>query len=81
MSVKRRQYLEHRRRKWAAGIVSLSWLMYVKVSKIRHQLKLSRAKQLENHKARALELRRRWAEVGQSKRTIIHLPSLGEVIK
>ena len=64
--------------KWAAGIVSLSWIMYAKVSKIREQLKLVRAKQLENHKARALSLRRRWREIQQSKRTIVHIPSLGE---
>jgi hypothetical protein len=78
MSVRRRQYLEHRRRKWAAGIISLSWIMYAKLSKIRHQLKLMRARQLENHKARALALRRRWAEIGKSKRSIVHIPSLGE---
>ena len=54
--------------------------MYIKVSKIRHQLKLARAKQLENHKARALALRKRWAEIEQSKRTIVHLPSLGKVV-
>ena len=78
MSIRRHQYLEHRRQKWAAGIVSLSWIMYAKVYKIRHQLKLARARQLENHKARALTLRRRWAEIGTSKRTIIHIPSLGE---
>lgn len=78
MSVKRRQYLEYRRRKWAAGIVSLSWVMYAKVSKIRQQLELVRSRQLENYKARALKLRRRWAEIGKAKRTIVHIPSLGE---
>ena len=78
MFIKRREYLEHRRRKWAAGIVSLSWIMHAKVHKIRQQLKSVRARQLENHKARAMTLRKRWTEIGRSKRTIVHIPSLGE---
>ncbi len=79
MLLKRRQYLEYRRKKWAAGVVSLSWLLFVKAYKIRDQLKALRAQQLIRHHQRATGLRRRWEELRELRRTVLHLPSLGEI--
>ena len=48
----RSSYLEYRKRKWAAGVIALTWLTYVKIGKARIKLKESRAKQLENFRQR-----------------------------
>ena len=48
----RTAYLEYRRRKWAAGVIALTWLTYVKLAKARENLKMHRAKHLENFKKR-----------------------------
>ena len=49
----RSQYLEYRRLKWAAGVIAISWIMHIKMAKMRHQLRETRARQLENFKRRA----------------------------
>lgn len=48
----RNAYLKYRRRKWAAGVIALSWLTYVKMSKARVELKKTRIRQLENFRKR-----------------------------
>lgn len=49
----RSQYLEYRRLKWAAGVIAISWIMHIKMAKMREQLRQTRAVQLENFKQRA----------------------------
>ena len=49
----RSQYLEYRRLKWAAGVIAISWIMHIKMAKMRQQLRETRARQLENFKQRA----------------------------
>jgi hypothetical protein len=35
----RTEYLEYRKKKWAAGVIAISWIMHIKMSKVREQLK------------------------------------------
>jgi hypothetical protein len=44
------KYLEFRRMKWASGVIALSWLMHIKLSRVRKQLKQSRLDLLEGHR-------------------------------
>lgn len=48
----RTAYLQYRKRRWAAGVIALTWLTYVKLSKARESLKITRQKQLENFRLR-----------------------------
>ena len=48
----RSDYLEYRRKKWAAGVIAISWVMHVKMAKVRKQLKETRAMQLEEFRRR-----------------------------
>ena len=47
MYQERGRYLEYRRKKWAAGVICISWVMSVKMSKVRKQLAATRMDQLE----------------------------------
>ena len=49
----RTKYLEYRHKKWAAGVIAISWVMNVKMAKVRKQLVNTRGDQLENFRARA----------------------------
>ncbi|XP_033124079.1 IQ domain-containing protein H-like isoform X2 [Anneissia japonica] len=73
----RMAYLEYRRKKWAAGVIAISWIMNVKMSKIRKNLKATRKHELANFKVRSEQLKKSWSKLNQSRRTVIHLPSLG----
>ena len=42
----RLRYLDYRRRKWAAGVIAISWGMNVKMAKVRKQLVDTRKDQL-----------------------------------
>lgn len=53
MHRERSAYLEHRRKKWASGVIALSWLMHLKVTRIRKQLKQSRQDLLEAFRERS----------------------------
>lgn len=73
----RRAYLAYRKRKWAAGVIALTWLTYVKMSKAREKLRSTRQKHLENFKKRQQDFARDWPRIKNSKRVIVHIPSLG----
>ncbi|BFY98989.1 hypothetical protein BsWGS_02029 [Bradybaena similaris] len=73
----RLQYLEYRRLKWAAGVIVISWIMRVKMAKMRQQLKQTRLNQLAAFKQRATRLASSWERIKNSRRVIIHIPSLG----
>ncbi|XP_022045718.2 IQ motif-containing protein H [Acanthochromis polyacanthus] len=73
----RTAYLCHCRRKWAAGIIAISWLMHAQMRRVRKTLQARRFSQLENNRSRAQHLAANWKHIQSSKRTIIHIPSLG----
>lgn len=102
------QYLEYRQKKWAAGVIAISWIMNVKMSRVRQQLQATRSDQLENFRRRAKVgtdnidaclamfippfykrwfthpdfpgvqiFTKNWDRLQNSRRVIIHIPSLG----
>ncbi|CAF1395000.1 unnamed protein product, partial [Didymodactylos carnosus] len=73
----RRAYVRLRKRKWAVGVIALTWLTYCKLSKVRRQLKVIRRRQLDFFAKKQLDLRRRWPQIQSQRRVIVHLPSLG----
>ncbi|KAL4227848.1 hypothetical protein ACF0H5_013286 [Mactra antiquata] len=73
----RSTYLEYRRRKWAAGVIAISWIMHIKMAKVRKQLKQVRLDNLENFRRRAKKFSMSWDRIKKSKRVVIHIPSLG----
>ncbi|XP_074533228.1 IQ motif-containing protein H [Halichoeres trimaculatus] len=70
-------YLHHCRRKWAAETIAMSWWMHNQMHYVREALQARRFRQLENHRSRAQHLAANWKHIQSSKRTIIHIPSLG----
>lgn len=66
-----------RKRKWAAGVLALTWLTHVKLSKVRKQLKIIRRRQIDFFKSKQVELRKRWSTISTNRRVIVHIPSLG----
>ncbi|KAM4572648.1 IQ motif-containing protein H [Odontesthes bonariensis] len=75
--VARAAYLCHCRRKWAVGIIAISWLMHAQMRRVRKNLQARRFRQLENSRSRAQHMAANWKHIQSSKRTIIHIPSLG----
>lgn len=73
----RSAYLQYRKRKWAAGVIAISWIMSCKISMVRKQLRETRKLQLRRFKMRNKEFRENWPHIKNSRRVIIHLPSLG----
>lgn len=49
----RTAYLRHRRRKWAARTIALSWLTHTQMQRVRNALQAHRLTQLENYRSRA----------------------------
>ncbi|XP_040893854.1 IQ motif-containing protein H [Toxotes jaculatrix] len=75
--IARTAYLRHCQRKWAAGTIAISWLMHTQMRRVRKALQARRFRQLENYRSRAQHLAANWKHIQSSKRTIIHIPSLG----
>ncbi|XP_064651541.1 IQ domain-containing protein H-like isoform X2 [Lineus longissimus] len=73
----RTKYLAYRRQKWAAGVIAISWIMNVKMANVRRQLKKTRLDYIESFKNRAKKLASSWDRVRNSRRVVIHVPSLG----
>ncbi|XP_076101914.1 IQ domain-containing protein H-like isoform X2 [Mytilus galloprovincialis] len=73
----RSEYLEYRRKKWAAGVIAISWIMHIKMSKVREQLHQTRDDNLEAFRRRAKKFAMSWDRIKNSRRVIIHIPSLG----
>ena len=55
----------------------MAWITFMKIFSIRQRLKHARSTQLEAHRKRMTDFRRRWSHIQSTKRTIIHLPSHG----
>lgn len=53
MYKQRKAYLEYRHRKWAAGVIALTWVMNVKMATMKRQLKVTRKREVDHFKERA----------------------------
>lgn len=73
----RKVYTEYRRRKYAAGVIALTWIMNVKMATMKKQLVVTRKRQLKFFHDKSKELAGSWTRIKNSRRVIIHVPSLG----
>uniref|UniRef100_A0A3B3VD01 IQ motif containing H n=1 Tax=Poecilia latipinna TaxID=48699 RepID=A0A3B3VD01_9TELE len=73
----RTSYLCYHRRKMAAELISLSYLFHYQKCQVKKTLQAKRFRQLINYRRRAERLAENWKHIRSSKRTIIHIPSLG----
>ena len=74
----RKQYLEYRQRKWAGGVIAMSWLLHLKARKTRLRLKETRAEERSSFFHLRQEFKKTWSRIKAERHVVVHLPSLGE---
>jgi len=70
-----KQYRLFRKKRWAAGVIAISWIMYVRMAKMKRRLITSRKRQIEYHDKQVKEtLVNNWAGM-KNGCCVIHVPS------